>query len=345
MLPAVFNTHIHLPPNFSAFESVEDALDQAKGEGCALLGASNYYDFSVYESFVEGAQARGIDPTCGIEVLCKDEEAASKSVRYNDPANPGKVYICGKGLTRWKEQTPRAKELMAQIRAADENRMARMAEKLQEAFAEQGLRGPSAEVIIQAVAVKYRVPAQTVVLQERHLAQAYQTAFGEQVPEEKRNEVFARINGAVGTTALPDIRAHLMKAGKRAFVEESFVSLDEGLELIRELGGIAAYPVVADGMNPMSEMERDLPTLIGRLRELGIGFAEFISNRNSPQALNEYVLALWLEGFPVTCGTEHNTPERIPIQPQCKDGSPIPDFVQEVFWRSALKIKEHEEHA
>ncbi|HEY0866874.1 MAG TPA: hypothetical protein VGE01_05835 [Fimbriimonas sp.] len=318
--PDVFNTHIHLPPNFSAFNTVDEALDQAAAEGCVLLGASNYYDFSVYEPFVSGARERGIHPSCGIEILCRDEVAAKEGVRYNDPANPGKVYLCGKGLVRWKDPTPRAKELLSRIRRADEARMAEMAERLQSEFG----GGPDAGTIVARVAERHGVPAETVVLQERHLAQAYAEASGQDATE---------------------IRSRLMKAGRPAFVEESYVSLEEGIELVRELGGIPAYPFVADGMNPVSERERDLPALIERLQERGIHAAEFISSRNSPEVLADYVLKLWSEGFPVTCGTEHNTGERMPLLPRCKDGSPIPEPVMEVFWKSALKIKEHESNA
>ena len=36
------NGHIHLPPNFSAFESVRQAVDLAAEQGVTVLGASNY---------------------------------------------------------------------------------------------------------------------------------------------------------------------------------------------------------------------------------------------------------------------------------------------------------------
>ena len=47
--PPKVNSHIHLPPNFSAFDSVQQAVSLANQQGVRVLGASNYYDFSVYE--------------------------------------------------------------------------------------------------------------------------------------------------------------------------------------------------------------------------------------------------------------------------------------------------------
>src|SRR5262245_30685736 len=38
------NCHIHLPPNFSAFETVTQALELSAAQGISVLGASNYYD-------------------------------------------------------------------------------------------------------------------------------------------------------------------------------------------------------------------------------------------------------------------------------------------------------------
>ena len=54
------NAHIHLPPNFSAFDSVEQALALASEQGIDALGASNYYDYSVYSEFADEALRRGI---------------------------------------------------------------------------------------------------------------------------------------------------------------------------------------------------------------------------------------------------------------------------------------------
>ena len=54
--PPRVNAHIHLPPNFSAFDSVEQAVTLAADEHIGVLGVSNYYDYDVYGEFVERAR-------------------------------------------------------------------------------------------------------------------------------------------------------------------------------------------------------------------------------------------------------------------------------------------------
>jgi hypothetical protein len=63
-LPPI-NAHVHLPPNFSAFESVEQAVNLAADQGLAALGVSNYYDYDVYGDFVHCARHKGIFPLFG----------------------------------------------------------------------------------------------------------------------------------------------------------------------------------------------------------------------------------------------------------------------------------------
>ena len=40
----VANTHLHLPPNFSAFRSVEDAVETGAREGVRVMGTANFHD-------------------------------------------------------------------------------------------------------------------------------------------------------------------------------------------------------------------------------------------------------------------------------------------------------------
>ncbi len=60
------NTHVHLPPNFSAFETAEDAVETAAAEGVRVVGASNFHDPRIYARFADAARAAGIVPLNGI---------------------------------------------------------------------------------------------------------------------------------------------------------------------------------------------------------------------------------------------------------------------------------------
>jgi hypothetical protein len=93
------NSHIHLPPNFSAFQTVDHALELAVAQDIGVLGVSNYYDYEVYGDFAAGARRAGIFPLFGLEIICLIDELVKGGVKINDPGNPGKMYICGKGIT------------------------------------------------------------------------------------------------------------------------------------------------------------------------------------------------------------------------------------------------------
>ena len=55
----IVNTHVHLPPNFSAFDTVEDAVMTAAREGVRVLGTSNFHDLGVYARFASMRNERG----------------------------------------------------------------------------------------------------------------------------------------------------------------------------------------------------------------------------------------------------------------------------------------------
>jgi hypothetical protein len=190
ILPRV-NTHIHLPPNFSAFGTVDEALDQAASERIEILGASNYYDFTVYGPFAEKAEAKGIRPLFGIEIVCRIGYLADRGIKINDPGNPGKMYLCGKALTRFQHPTPRARVLLDTIRTGDEGRIGTMVGLLSELFRQSGIEiDLDAAAIVARVAERFGVPACTVVLQERHVAQAFQEAlFAATLPEERADRM------------------------------------------------------------------------------------------------------------------------------------------------------------
>jgi hypothetical protein len=68
-----------------------------------------------------------------------------------------------------------------------------------------------------------------------------------------------------------EIRANLLKAGGRAFVEEdadTFLTLDEITEIIRDAGGICCYPVLLDDKNGnYTEFEISFPRLHEELKK------------------------------------------------------------------------------
>ena len=112
----IVNTHVHLPPNFSAFETAEDAVETAAAEGVRVLGASNFHDRRIYGRFAEAAAAAGIVPLFGIESISIIDAERDAGMQVNDPANPGRIYLCGKGVDPFAAPTASAGALAARAR-------------------------------------------------------------------------------------------------------------------------------------------------------------------------------------------------------------------------------------
>jgi len=346
----LFNLHVHLPPNFSAFDSIADLVAQARAENIRILGVTNYYDHRVYDTFCAAAADAGILPLFGLEIMAQVADLAAASVRVNDPNNPGRMYLCGKAIAHYAAPPPRAAAVLDFIRTSDRDRMAEMIRRLSERFAAAGIDVPSGDApVIADVAGRCGCPPDWVTLQERHVARAMQEAFCRQVPADERAAALGRVLGqpvaAVGTdpAALQGvIRSGLLKAGKPAFVTENFVSFEQARGLILDLGGIPCYPTLADGADPRCEYEADLPALVDDLRQRGIHAAEFIPVRNTPGVLERYAAAYREAGIIVVAGTEHNTAQRIPLDPRCRGGEPLPAGVRALAFEGACVCVAHQ---
>ena len=92
------NAHLHTPYSFSAFRDVADALDRAAAEGVKVVGINDFYSTDGYGEWQEGCAARGLFPLFGIEFISLNEEDQAAGLRVNDPNNPGRTYVSGKGL-------------------------------------------------------------------------------------------------------------------------------------------------------------------------------------------------------------------------------------------------------
>ena len=134
-----FNTHLHVPPNFSAFTTVEDVAETAAREGVAVIGTSNFHDFGVYDRFEAAARRHGLAALFGLEFISVLEDEQRRGVKINDPANPGRAYICGKGIPAPTAPSPATRAFMAAAKASNEARTTRMVELMGAVFAESGL--------------------------------------------------------------------------------------------------------------------------------------------------------------------------------------------------------------
>ena len=225
-----------------------------------------------------------------------------------------------------------------------------MVRLLREHFASAGFETAlTAENIAEEVAEQAGVPRDWVVLQERHVAMAFQEAIFLAVAPERRPELLARAFGRPFEASVShpiavqdEIRSRLLKAGRPAFMAESPVSFDDAYRLILEMDGIPCYPTLADGASPVCPWEEPPAALAERLLARGIHVAELIPNRNAPAVVDAYVAAFRAAGILVMAGTEHNTRLRIPLEPRCADGSRPSSTARAAFWEATCVVVAHQ---
>jgi hypothetical protein len=134
-----------------------------------------------------------------------------------------------------------------------------------------------------------------------------------------------------------------MKAGCPAFVDETPVPFEDAVSFIRGTGAIVVYPTVADGADPICGYEDPVEALVERLGNQDIYGAELVTVRNTPGCVDRYVKAWRDAGIFVTAGTEHNTLERIPVDPTCVGGVPISEASRDIFWEGVCVVAAHQQ--
>jgi RecQ family ATP-dependent DNA helicase len=245
--------------------------------------------------------------------------------------------------------SPEAAGLLQVICEKDSTRMAAPVERLGAVFAEAGFDGSPDEAGVKAGVVKrHGCALEGVYLQERHVCQAFQEALAYALEPDAHVELLTAAYGVPPKASIAEpvaeqneIRSQLLKAGKPAYVAETFVDFDHARRLILALGCIPCYPIVADGAKPVCPFEEDPAKLAEAVRGMGVHCTEFIPDRNSPETLAAYAHAMRGAGLVVTAGTEHYTRDLIPIEPACKAGAAIPDDVADLFWEGACVMAAH----
>ena len=344
------NAHLHTPFSFSAFEKLTDALDRAYDEDVKIVGINDFYSMDGYEEWSKEALKRRIYPLFNIEFISLQKEDQDNGIRVNDPNNPGRTYISGKGLScppTLKE--PYASQL-ADVRAesnAQVKEMCYMVNGLLETF-NAGF-SLDFEVINNFLAKG--------LIRERHLAKALRMStyiHFKNEPEDIKNFLEKLFNGKKLKSDIHDyagveneIRGNLLKAGGAAFVPEdpkAFLPLEGVCKIIIAAGGIPTYPFLADDANgEFTDFENDVEKAAEILKQRGIFSTEFIPTRNSLEVLEKYAGYLHDNGFVVTFGTEHNTPAMEPIKLSTREGKPLTERLKQINYDGACVTAAHQE--
>jgi hypothetical protein len=342
------NGHIHTPYSFSAFSDMETLFKMAGNEKISLLGINDFYVTDGYDSFCKGCLQNKIFPLFNIEFIGLLKEEQQKGVRINDPNNPGRIYFSGKGLDYpfhtgfmlRKQLKSVIKESQVQIKAmiTKLNRLIETAD-------------PALKLSYDTIKKDYAHD----LVRERHIAKALRIMAlrNFSTPGEQVTFLEKLYNGKKSKSALSDnaaleneIRSNLLKSGGAAFVEEdesSFLELKKIMRIIVKAGGIPCYPVLLDDpAGKCTEFETDPEKLHTSLSQLGIGCIELIPGRNDFKILKNFVEFFHNKGYIITFGTEHNTPEMIPLTVTTRGNVPLDESLKSIAWEGACVIAAHQ---
>lgn len=304
------NLHLHTNESFSSFRSPSEVVWQAVREGIAVLGINDHYTVAGHEEFRRACGIAGIPVTFSMEAVAMDREAQAAGLLLNDPKNPGRIYLCAKGVTRVPGAGSEATEKLNGLRAALEKRNREMTSKVKAIFRERlSLDGPGWDDVTGLT------PANNTT--ERHVAQAVYLrlkALEGDFSAALEKLCAASPPGDAGLDAVQNfIRAQLLKSGGPCFVPESpeaFLSVEDMRGTFLAFGAIPTYPVLLD---PVTQGEADLAGLLEHLENSGFPAVEVIPFRNTRERVSELVAAARQRWWPVFTGTEHNTPQPKPL--------------------------------
>jgi len=342
------NAHMHTPYSFSAFEGIGQALDKASSEGVKVVGINDFYSLDGYDEWARGCAERKLYPLFNIEFISLNVEDQAAGVRVNDPNNPGRTYLSGKGLAHPVILKGEEAAMLSAVKAESNAQVEKMCSKLNDHL---NAVGAGFALSFEEIARKLTRGS----IRERHLAKALRLAVDERVdtPAAKA-EMYQRIfSGKALKSALNnnaaienEIRGNLLKSGGAAFVAEdpkAFLPMETVCEIIKAAGGIPTYPFLADdAKGNFTDFEGDLMKAADTLKKRGFSSVEFITTRNTTAVLEQYAAYLKDEGFTVTFGSEHNTPALEPIKLRTRDCDCLSEKLREINYIGACKVAAHQ---
>jgi len=342
------NNHIHSPWSFSAFDKLETAFSMAKAEKITLLGINDFNVADGYDEFNKGCLKNNIFPLFNIEFIGLLKEEQKKGIRINDPKNPGRIYFCGKGLDYPFNPGWFKKIQLNMVIRESQNQMKEMTSKLNHLISHVN---PSVTISYEEIKRRFS----RGLVRERHLAKAirYLAIENFKTPGDQLDFIESLYGGKKSEAGLSnpsalenEIRSNLLKAGGPAFVEEeesSFLELSKIIKIIIRAGGIPCYPVLLDDPSgKYTEFESDPEKLYSALTRLGIECIELIPGRNDLRIVKNFVEFFYRKGFIITFGTEHNSPEMIPLTVTARGGESLDESLKKIAWEGACIIAAHQ---
>ena len=342
------NNHIHTPYSYSAFKDISQIFHMAVQENIALLGINDFYTTAGYEEFYRLSLKNGVMPLFNIEFMGLVKEWQEQDFRVNDPKNPGRVYLTGKGLSYPLIMGAKSRQQLESLKHHSEVQVRKMVDKLNAFFHDLTI---PLELNFDELKQKYVKE----LVRERHVATALREKIFEIAStQEAVIELLTNIyEGKSHQADLDDhaaleneLRSNLLKKGGRAFIpedENAFLSFEQIMEIVTDGGGIPCYPVLLDNeKGEFTDFESQWQRMSDQLISKNIGCIELIPGRNDFDILYAFVKFFHDRNFIITFGTEHNTPALKPLTVKCRDEVPLNETLKRINFEGASVIAAHQ---
>lgn len=309
------NLHVHTNESFSYFSSPTESVMRAYDENVYYFGINDHYTIDGHGEFRAACAIAGLEPFYSIEAIALDVVTLAMKRRFNDPNNPGRIYIIGKGVTKDLGKGSREEGIFDGMKEAIRKRNMRIVERMN-AHAE----GKGVPLDLRYDDVRALTPKGNST--ERHVVQAFCEKVGSLSKSgDERIGLFEKLLGVkLDNKTVEDqaelqtlVRAKLVKSGMPCYVEEdekAFTSIQNLVQIFRQYGTIPTYGVMG---NPITEEEDDLEALFKKVTGMGMYGLDLFEFRTKLERAREIVEAARAYGLPVFIGTEHNTKTEAPL--------------------------------
>ncbi len=342
------NGHVHTPFSFSAFTGFDQIFRMARQEEIRVLGINDFYTMAGYQPFYQYCLKDKIFPLFNIEFIGLSAEDQRKEIRINDPNNPGRIYLSGKGLNFPVTLSEQNVARIDRVVKENHKQIARMIDKTNRLL--EGLN-PTFQISMNEIRDRFAKE----LVRERHVAKAIRVTLHEKIQgKAERYDFLRKLYRGKEPEADPgsiaalenEIRSNLLKAGGSAFVPENkkaFLPVEQVIQIIQDGGGIPCYPVLLDDINgKFTDLERDWYNLIERLTSYHISCIELIPGRNNFHVLKDFISFFSQHNFVILFGTEHNTPDLWPLTVSCRNGIPLDEEMKRISYEGACIIAAHQ---
>jgi hypothetical protein len=339
------NAHFHTPYSFSAFDNIAQITNKAEEEKISVLGINDFNTVTGHKEFHDLCSQNKKFPLFNIEFMGLLQEEKEKGIKINDPTNPGRIYFSGKGLKYPCEN--KSEKVLEDLREICNKQTEEMIGKVNEHFVTSNV-----DINLDVNDIQKNYAKELV--RERHIAKVIrEKIYGLAKTKEEKLKLISKIyeghSEAIDFENISamenEIRSKLLKKGGVAFVEEdpkSFLPVEALVEWIVNAGGIPCYPVLLDdSKGNFTDFEKDYSELLANLKKYSIPSLELIPVRNKIHYVKEFVEFFNKNGIIVLLGTEHNTPEMIPLKVACSD-SPLNDELKKISYEGAAIVAAHQ---